>query len=244
MAPNIVSIGPVALQQFEVPQSIRFGGRYRVGMHLLAGGGRILEPLGPDDDEIDFEGAFSGASAIERARSIDMLRLSGQPILLIWPTFARLVIITQFVADFRSPSWIPYQLACTVVNQPLPAAALIGSIATLISTDMSAAATASIGTSVSLTSLQTALTAPNALVARSAAHSDAKTAVSGVLGALNICVDQQSALLAAGLSDTTDAQQLAASLINASAAAGILAASTNTRSYVGRINTNLQILDA
>jgi hypothetical protein len=71
-------LGSIDLQDFEVPQSVRFGGRHRLNVHVLAGGRRIVERLGPDDTEIQFRGTFSGPAAESRARAFDNVRLSGE----------------------------------------------------------------------------------------------------------------------------------------------------------------------
>lgn len=69
-----MQIGPIDLYDFEVPPSISFGGCHRLAVHKLASGERLIEPLGPDDDDIQFQGVFSGPDAELRARALDVLR--------------------------------------------------------------------------------------------------------------------------------------------------------------------------
>src|ERR1700722_8425959 len=110
-------LGSIDLQDFEVPQSVRFGGRHRLNVHVLAGGRRIVERLGPDDTEIQFRGTFSGPAAESRARAFDNVRLSGEIVWLTWDSFRRQVIIKSFIADYHSPWWISYQISCVVAHQ-------------------------------------------------------------------------------------------------------------------------------
>ena len=44
-----VILGPIALQGFEVPESITIGGAQRLAIHRLPGGARVIDALGPDD---------------------------------------------------------------------------------------------------------------------------------------------------------------------------------------------------
>jgi hypothetical protein len=113
-----IRIGPIDLQEFEVPQSLRFGGRHRLVIHTLAGGQRIVERLGPDDSEIQFRGTFSGPFAEARARTFDNLRVSGGIVWLTWESFRRRIIINSFIAYYQTRWWIPYQISCVVVDQP------------------------------------------------------------------------------------------------------------------------------
>lgn len=76
-------IGPVALQDFEIPEKISFGGCQALAVHRLIGGERVIDVLGRDDANIVFKGTFSGQDAAARARMLDGLRTSGQEIPLI-----------------------------------------------------------------------------------------------------------------------------------------------------------------
>ena len=95
MTNSPIQIGPINLQDFEVPTSVRFGGRQRLAVHRLAGGHRIVEKLGPDDDEITFKGTFSGPNAKSRVRTFDDLRLSGAIVWLTWESFKRRVVVRR-----------------------------------------------------------------------------------------------------------------------------------------------------
>ena len=82
-----VTIGPVRLAGFEVPNCVYFGGSQRMAIHRLAGGHRILELLGPEDSDIWFSGVFTGPDAETRARGFDSLRTAGVTVQLTWRSF-------------------------------------------------------------------------------------------------------------------------------------------------------------
>ena len=163
MQTSPVQIGEINLQDFEVPPSIRFGGCHRVVIHKLSGGGRVVERLGPDDGDIYLSGTFSGPYAEARMRDVDNLRLTGEVVWLTWDSFRYQVIVKTFVANFHNPWWIPYHVSCVIVRQP--GANMPGSLSAYaaVAADLAYAAAAATGAGIQLGTLQTALTASNAL---------------------------------------------------------------------------------
>ena len=234
-----IQIGSIDLQDFEIPQSVRFGGRHRLAVHVLAGGRRVVERLGPDDDDIRFQGTFSGPTAEARARTFDDLRLSGRAVWLTWETFRRRVIVKSFIADYHSPWWIPYQLSCVVAHQTRAASSQIVSMALLLSADLSSALAAAAGSAISLTSLQGALSATNALTAGSADQTQAINAVGATRGLINNQVDQQSMTISTPIPSGMGPDAFGQSYISKVNCAASLAAMVNVGSYVGRIGVNL-----
>jgi hypothetical protein len=234
-----IQLGSINLQDFEIPQTLRFGGRHRLTVHSLANGRRIVERLGPDDDEIRFQGSFSGPTAEGRARAVDNLRLSGEIVWLTWESFRRLTIVKSFTADYHSPWWIPYQVSCVVVHQTRIVSSQGPSLAGLISADLSRALSAAAGSTISLTSLQTSLSAANALTTGTADQTNAVATIGSTLAAIKNQIDQQSATLVTAIpagTDPADMAQLFASIVNSAAS---LAAVANVGSYVGRIGANV-----
>ena len=108
-------LGPVLFQAFEVPAWVRFGGRQRLAVHALPGGGRVVDALGADEGDLAWSGAFSGADAAARAQTLDELRRGGQPLLCAWGSWAYQVIIAEFEAQAAGPWWVPYRLRLLVL---------------------------------------------------------------------------------------------------------------------------------
>jgi hypothetical protein len=234
-----IRVGPIDLQEFEVPQSLRFGGRHRVVIHTLAGGQRVIERLGPDDNEIRFRGTFSGAFAEARARAFDNLRLSGEIVWLTWESFRRQIIVTSFLADYHNRWWIPYQISCVVVDQMQTGSRGMPGLAVAVATDLGAALSAAVGSSIALAALQVGVSAGNALTANTFDRSIAIVAAGAVLENVNNQMSQQSASLVAPIAAGAPSGifgQMYASKVNCAAS---LAAATNVRSYVGRIGVNI-----
>lgn len=108
-------LGSVLFQAFEVPAWVRFGGRQRLAVHALPGGGRVVDALGFDEGDLAWSGAFSGPDAGLRAQTLDELRRTGQPLLCAWGGWAYQVVIAEFEAQSAGPWWVPYRLRLLVL---------------------------------------------------------------------------------------------------------------------------------
>jgi hypothetical protein len=113
-----MQIGSIQLSDFEVPPSIKFGGKHRLSVHKSGTGVRVIDTLGPDDSDIQFRGIFSGPQAEVRARALNDMRIGGAPVWLSWNTFRYRVLVKAVGLDYRTRSWILYEATCLVVDQP------------------------------------------------------------------------------------------------------------------------------
>ena len=152
MAGGLV-LGPVVFRDFEVPERVRFGGKQLLAVHVLPGGGRVVDAMGADEGVLSWSGVFSGQGGADRARLLDDMRRSGVVLPLSWAGWRYTVVIQTFEADAMNPAWIPYRLQACVVAvgdvvapEPLPEAA-------------TAAAAAALGVSGDVTGLIAAATA-------------------------------------------------------------------------------------
>jgi len=110
-------LGPVAFQGFEVPERVGIGGRQKLVVHTLPGGGRVVDAMGPDEAPIRWSGTFSGADAAERVRMLERLRRSGETLPLWWDGWRYSVVIQEFLAEVTSPWWIPYRIELCVLPE-------------------------------------------------------------------------------------------------------------------------------
>lgn len=235
MQDSPIQIGTIHLQDFEIPASVRFGGRHRLAVHILSGGKRVVERLGPEDGEIVFQGTFSGPNAEARVRLFDNLRLSGEIVWLTWESFRRRVVVKSFIADYHSPWWIPYHVSCTVVHQAGILTAQTSVLGTLLSADLAAALSSDGGSTIQLTSLQSSLSRPNAVTIGTSDQSQALAAIGVALNGIDRQIAQQSTWLTNPAGASSNVEEMT----NTVDCAGSLASAVNIRSYIGRIGTNL-----
>jgi hypothetical protein len=110
-----LTLGGVVFQDFEIPESINFGGAQALVVHELPGGTRNIDAMGPDDDDIRWSGRFRGQSAEQRSILLDFMRRQGNQVLLSWGLHRFQVVIKEFRADYQQSYEIPYSITCTVV---------------------------------------------------------------------------------------------------------------------------------
>lgn len=112
-----LTLGEIAFSDFEVPEHFVVGGKQRLVIHSLPGGGRVVDAMGAEDAPIRWSGIFSGQQAPERVRAIERLRRSGQRQTLAWDAWLYSVVVQDFEAEIASTWWIPYRITlCVVLN--------------------------------------------------------------------------------------------------------------------------------
>jgi hypothetical protein len=99
---------------------------------------------------------------------------AGEPLPLIWDAFCYTVIIARLDADYRSPWWIPYRIACTVVQDE--AANFVAETVPLATTVLADVASAS-ACGIDVSAAQAALAAPAATTLGGASYAAAGSAL-------------------------------------------------------------------
>jgi hypothetical protein len=100
----------------EVPSQIVTGGAQRLSVHELVGGVRVVDAMGRSDRPLEWSGLMLGASAIDRARYLDGLRVAGKPLNLAWGFFSYTVLLREFEATHEQSFQIRYRVTFEVVE--------------------------------------------------------------------------------------------------------------------------------
>jgi hypothetical protein len=234
-------LGPIVFHGFEVPSGINFGGRQRLAVHHLPGGSRVVDALGRDDAQIRFTGIFTGSDATLRARGLDELRVAGVALPLTWDVLFYTVLISDFCAYYRNGWWIPYRIACTVLQDEASALSQpFVSLATAALADVGAAAGYASAAGFDLSSLQTALAAPGATTRGTAVYTAAQSSLIEAQSSINTSVNTASTKLTGlGAADADSAQAGAANLLAATDASGQLSSLLSAVAYTRRAATSL-----
>lgn len=143
MSDDILTLGGVQFVGYSPPDRMMAGGKQAMVVHKLPGGSRVIDTLGPDEDDITWNGHFFGNDAEANALALDAMRAAGQVVSLTYAGQFRSVIINHFRYYYRRrPVWIEYEITCTVsVNPSLGNVGAIASpIDNLISSDLAFAA--------------------------------------------------------------------------------------------------------
>jgi hypothetical protein len=181
-----VTLGLVTLEAFEIPSTIAFGGKQRLAVHDLPGGGRVIDVLGGAEADITFAGIISGSDADTRAQLLDAVRISGTSLPLSWGEQYFIVIISEADFDYRKPWWIPYRLRCVVQSNLVYAAASTAfSAVTSITANLASAAGFLTTAQPTLAAAQTALAQTGATTYGTAAYGQSLTALTTAQSAVS-----------------------------------------------------------
>lgn len=121
MASDILTLGDITFQNYDYapPSRMPFGGQQAMVVHKLVGGSRVIDTLGPDEDDISWSGFFLSPNALFWCQRLDAMRGQGQVQALIFGGMTRLVIVKSFRAHIRRyPNWVEYEIDCVVSSNP------------------------------------------------------------------------------------------------------------------------------
>lgn len=110
-----LNLGQFQFAGLEIPPSLKFGGSQDLAVHKLIGGTRVIDAMGRSDHALEWSGIFMGATAVDRARFLDTLRVQGLPQALTWAQFSYQVIVHEFEADYQRYFQVPYRISCEVI---------------------------------------------------------------------------------------------------------------------------------
>jgi hypothetical protein len=139
---DLLILGPITFTNFSTPERMPFGGRQVIAKHILIGGSRVIDTMGPDDEDIHWEGQFFGAGAYQNCLALDALRAAGNPLPLSYAGQGYSVVIHEFHADIRRlPLWVDYHISCVIVTNGAHGFGLLAaaSVDALVAADISAA---------------------------------------------------------------------------------------------------------
>jgi len=143
MSDDVLILGGIAFTGYSPPDSMMGGGQQAMVIHKLPGGSRVIDTLGPDEDDVHWSGKFFGNDAYSNALALDAMRASGQVVSLTWGGQFRSVIVKHFIYRVRRlPVWVEYDITCTVYQNPMLGSLVQGAsiVDTLISGDLGFAA--------------------------------------------------------------------------------------------------------
>lgn len=252
-----LTLGPVKFTSLELPASIPIGGTQAIAVHDLPGGQRIVDTLGTFENAIGWRGVLFGQAQSTRARLLDRLRQSGQPISLVWGDYSYTVIVTQFRCDTKIIGPMPYSIGCLVVaNDTAPQGTTLLSLADQVATDLvdgnpvGALSAVSQGVAVPIGAAQAATAAPGAMSAGTQVYSTAVSAVNSAAAAINSAqatadkfVQSAAAPIANALGVSPSGitvGSLASGITAIAQATGDSANLTRAAGYFGRVLTNLK----
>lgn len=114
-------LGGIVFETFEYapPTRMPFGGQQAMVVHKLPGGSRVVDTLGPDEDDITWSGFFHSNNALAKCQALDAMRASGRVVSLTFAGMFRSVLVKSFKPAIRRfPHWVEYSITCLVTINP------------------------------------------------------------------------------------------------------------------------------
>ena len=260
MSATTLTLGSVTFTDFQIPDSIAWGGDQKTVVHKLVGDKRIIDVMGRDDADLEWSGTFLGETALDDARALDAMRIGGQPQSLTWDELSFSVIVKSFRPEYRKSNWISYRITCEVISdqsQPVSGAD-DPTTDDMVADDMGTCSdlVSNVGDDT-LTGLFSTFQAAVSAVTTVASIASASSAQLGsMLAPLSAVQARVTSLQAAAMNVVTDlpgfagvqvgvAGEQSASALSASATAMVSLDPLNQLgSFLGRIQTNLSAVGA
>ena len=137
---DVLTLGGVTFDPFSTPSAMGAGGKQAMVVHKLPGGNRVVDTLGPDEDNIAWSGLYYNDNANAQLQALDGMRAAGAVLELSFAGQFRSVIIDSFRYHWRRfPVWAEYEISCLVYQNPSLGSlvATTGGIESLILGDIS-----------------------------------------------------------------------------------------------------------
>jgi hypothetical protein len=148
MATDVLVLGGIAFDNWSTPERMPFGGKQAMAVHKLPGGARVVDTLGPDENDIMFTGQMYNNNAYGVADELDSMRIAGAQIPLTFAGRFYLGIIAEVHVDIRRfPQLVEYHVNFLVVQNSMAGVlgAIASTVSSLVTSDMSTATSITTG---------------------------------------------------------------------------------------------------
>jgi nucleoid-associated protein YgaU len=115
-----IALGGLELSDFEKPSSVPLGGKQNLIVKEFPGGNVSIQNFGPTYRPISWSGTFIGSDAYDRMMKIGLMRTAGKPVELSSEKFSMLVMIEEFLPDYKTNTRIPFSITLRRMIEPPP----------------------------------------------------------------------------------------------------------------------------
>ena len=115
---DVLVLGGFVFTNFAVPETLPGGGKHQLHVHKLPGGDRVIDAMGPDDDDRNFEGLHVGSGALDEVLTLDQMRIAGAPLGYSNGAEARVVVISSFTWKIEKFNVIHSSISLTPIDNP------------------------------------------------------------------------------------------------------------------------------
>jgi hypothetical protein len=112
---DVVIIGGIALTLWQVPSEMPMPSAQMLNKHLLIGGQRQIDAMGPDPEVIAWKALSRGANAGAAMAALKALCSSGQTVPLTFNAYSYQVIVASFIPTYMRMNEWKYAISCEIV---------------------------------------------------------------------------------------------------------------------------------
>lgn len=112
-----LQLGNIIFNSIEVPEKLPIGAVEQKLVTIdLIGGGRVLQALGVQPVQVEWEGTFYGAGIFNRVQEIRSYVVGGQTQTLLWNSESWVVVVKEFIPTYRH-NWIcDYKIVVEIMS--------------------------------------------------------------------------------------------------------------------------------
>lgn len=116
---DIVTLGGIQLTIWQTPSRIAMPSTQMVNKHIMVGGARQIDSMGPDPEVLAWKGHSRGIYAGTNMAALKALCNSGATVPLTWNAFFYMVVVSAFIPIYMRPNEWEYDICCEVVTDSL-----------------------------------------------------------------------------------------------------------------------------
>jgi hypothetical protein len=242
-----IVLGGVVFYDHEIPNKINFGGTHEHKIQMMVGGQRKVDAMGANPIVIKWSGRMRGAASVQRAQTLDAMRIAGAEIPLTWLGLFYTVLITKFEAETEKAFEVTYSIECVVVDDPTQQSGTSpASLDSLVGGDLTTSgyilASAPTNVASGLLRLGNAISAVGQLqCAAVSALAPTLTAALALTATINSTIAANDPALDTVSPDAADPTAMAVWLTNSAGAAVAQSILSDGGPYVDRIATNVTL---
>lgn len=112
---DVVIIGGITLTIWQTPSEMAMPSQQMLNKHVMVGGQRQIDAMGPDPEVLGWRGLSRGSNASANMAALKALCNSGATVPLTWNAFFYMVKVASFTPVYMRTNEWHYDICCEVV---------------------------------------------------------------------------------------------------------------------------------
>lgn len=132
------TLGGILFGPWETPSKISLPSGQKINKHVMIGGQRQIDAMGPDPAPLSWTGRARGQNAASDMQSVKAMCDAGAQVTLEWNEYTYTVVIEKFDPQYKTPIEWEYSITVEIVDDPSAGmgAASLSSLDSLVGGDL------------------------------------------------------------------------------------------------------------